>query len=99
VVTKRERGDVGDIIVREMAPYARALAEAGYDWAAVWSQKWTAEAFPEGTELWWLRGRFLLARECAGMANVRFPDEQLTQFCRERLEYDALHGGNPPRWT
>lgn len=99
MANKRERGDIGDIVVREMAAYVRALAEAEYDWAAVWSQPWTAEVFPEGTELWWLRGRFLLARECAGMANVRFTDEELTKFCHERLAYDAMHDGNPPRWT
>jgi hypothetical protein len=96
VSNKRERGRLGDILMREFAAYATALTEAGYDWAAVWAADWTAEAFPKGSELWWLRGRFLLARECAGMTGHRFTDEQITQFYRERLAYLELFPDGMP---
>ncbi|WP_442538345.1 hypothetical protein [Streptomyces pseudogriseolus] len=92
MATAKERGRLGDIVTREMVAYALALEAAGYDWAAVWP---TAE-WEEGTVLDWLHGRFLLARECAAAIGHRFPDEKLTEFCREALEYRALYPDGPP---
>ncbi|MET9528164.1 hypothetical protein [Streptomyces coeruleorubidus] len=87
-----ERGRLGDILMREFGEYITELIEAGHDWEAVWA---TAE-WPPDTRLHWLQGRFLLARECAGMISHRFTDEQITQFGRERLAYLAMYPDGPP---
>lgn len=96
---EKERGLLGDIVMREFTAYATALTEAGYDWAAVWAADWTETAFPEEGVLWRLRGRFLLARECAGMIGCRFTDDEITQFGRERLAYLQLCPDGPPSLT
>ncbi|MER7937837.1 MULTISPECIES: hypothetical protein [unclassified Streptomyces] len=86
----KERGRLGDILMREFAPYADALTVAGLDWSVAWNDKSVTATFVQGGELYWRRRMFLLARECAGMANHRFTDEQLTQMCRDHLKHREL---------
>ncbi|MGA5411517.1 hypothetical protein ACPCSC_30220 [Streptomyces lavendulocolor] len=91
----KERGRLGDRLMEVFAEYATALNLAGHDWAAVWA----TGMWPERSELWWLHGRFLLARELTAMANHVFTDAQITQFYRERLAYLALYPDGPPSLT
>ncbi|MCZ1012047.1 hypothetical protein [Streptomyces lydicus] len=87
-----ERGRLGDTLMREFAQYATALAEAGFNWATAWpTDKWLP-----GSRLFWLHGRFLLARECANLIGHSFDDEEITQFHREHLAYVAMFPSGPP---
>ncbi|MEV6676411.1 hypothetical protein AB0N09_06005 [Streptomyces erythrochromogenes] len=88
----KERGLLGDILMREFNAYVAALIEAGHDWEAVWA----TAVWPEGDRLYWLRGRFLLARECAAMVSHQFCDETITGYGRDHLEYLALFPDGPP---
>ncbi|MGW0757086.1 hypothetical protein ACWD1Y_11460 [Streptomyces sp. NPDC002814] len=91
----KERGRLGDILMREFGEYITALIEAGHDWEAVWA----TAVWPPDSRLRWLQGRFLLARECAGMIGHRFTDDEITQFGRERLAYLAMYPDGPPSLT
>ncbi|RSS95083.1 hypothetical protein EF903_05435 [Streptomyces sp. WAC05292] len=91
----KERGRLGDILLREFGELADALTEAGYDWTAVWY----CESWPSASRLRWLHGRFLLAREMAAAVGVHIPDEEITQQHRERLEYLRLFPDGPPSLT
>jgi hypothetical protein len=91
----KERGRLGDIMTREFGAYITALIEAGHDWETVWA--WAE--WPPDSRLHWLHGRFLLARECAGMIGHRFTDEQITQFGREWLAYRAMYPDGTPSLT
>ncbi|MEV0778895.1 hypothetical protein [Streptomyces sp. NPDC050428] len=93
--TVKERGRLGDVLMREFAAYASALTEAGYDWAAVWP----SAAWPEESRLRWLHALFLLARECAAVSGHRFGDEEITQFHREYLANAAMFPAGPPSLT
>ncbi|MFC9266168.1 hypothetical protein ACFTXJ_00025 [Streptomyces zhihengii] len=53
--------------------------------------------WPEGDRLYWLRSRFLLARECASMLGHQFSDGAITDLGREYVEYRALFPAGPPR--
>ncbi|MFD0352971.1 hypothetical protein ACFVHW_04365 [Streptomyces sp. NPDC127110] len=87
----KERGRLGDILMREFGEFTAALTEAGHDWAAVW---WFG-VWPPGTQLRWLHGRFLLAREMAAAAGVHIPNEEITQQQRERLAYLQMLSEKP----
>ncbi|MEU9416080.1 hypothetical protein [Streptomyces sp. NPDC048272] len=89
----KERGRLGDLLMREFNAYVAALIEAGHDWEAVWP----TAVWPQGHSLYWLRGRFLLARECATMVGHKFSDGTITEFGREHLEHLALFPDGPPR--
>nr|WP_244883650.1 hypothetical protein [Streptomyces zhihengii] len=89
----QERGRLGDILLREFNTYVAAPVEAGHDWEVVWS----AAVWPEGDRLYWLRSRFLLARECASMVGHQFSDSAITNLGREYVEYRALFPAGPPR--
>ncbi|AWI32650.1 hypothetical protein [Streptomyces tirandamycinicus] len=91
----KERGRLGDILMRELCEYITALTEAGHDWEAVWA--WAV--WPPDSRLRWLHGRFLLARECAAMIGHRFTDEEITQFGREQLAYLAQYPAGLPSLT
>lgn len=91
----KERGSLGDILMREFGEYATALTEAGHDWEAVWE----TAAWPPDTRLRWLHGRFILARECAGAAGVRPTNEQISQWHREHLAWLATFPGGVPSLT
>ncbi|MFC8538076.1 hypothetical protein ACFUJY_29750 [Streptomyces sp. NPDC057249] len=92
MATEKERGRLGDILMREFAEYAAQLTAEGYDWAAVWA----TGAWPAESRLRWLHGRFLLAQECAAMIGHRFSDDEITQFHREHLAHGALFPDGPP---
>ncbi|MER6230914.1 hypothetical protein ACFUC2_05070 [[Kitasatospora] papulosa] len=92
---KKERGRLGDRMMDVFAEYATALNVAGHDWAAVWS----TGLWPERSELWWLHGRFLLARELTAMASHVFTDAEITQLYRERLAYRAMFPDGMPSLT
>ncbi|WP_030372392.1 hypothetical protein [Streptomyces rimosus] len=92
---EKERGQLGDIMMREFGEYATALVEAGRDWAVVWP----TAAWPPESRLRWLHGRFLLARECAAAVGRRFTDAEITQFHREHLAYLAAFPGGTPSLT
>ncbi|MEV6400832.1 hypothetical protein AB0M39_39675 [Streptomyces sp. NPDC051907] len=87
--THKERGRLGDILLREFAAYATALTETGHDWTA-----WPGATRPPDPRLAWVHGRFLLARECAAAAGLYRTDAQITQEHRERLAHHELfpHG-------
>ncbi|WP_404949095.1 hypothetical protein HFP70_35520 [Streptomyces sp. ARC14] len=93
--TATERGRMGDALMAEFAEYATALNLAGEDWATVWA----TGTWPERTELWWLQGRFFLARSFTAIANHVFTDAEITQFYRERLAYLAMFPDGPPSLT
>jgi uncharacterized NAD(P)/FAD-binding protein YdhS len=102
MATKKQRGLLEDRLMQEFAAFADALTAAGYEWADVWATS-SEESFPEESRLWWLYGRFVLARECAAMADHRLTDEQIAEFYRARLCYRELfpdgpgYLGPPPR--
>ncbi|MEU7228982.1 hypothetical protein [Streptomyces chrestomyceticus] len=89
---EKERGRLGDIMMREFAEYATSLNLAGHDWAAAWSMG----TWPVSSDLWWRQGRFSLARECAAAVGHRFTDAEITQFYRERLAYLAAFPDGAP---
>lgn len=88
----KERGRLGDILMREFGEYVQELIEAGHDWEAVWA----TAVWPPDSRLRWLHGRFLLARECAVGVGHHFTDDEITRFGRERLAYRALYPGGLP---
>ncbi|MEU5239700.1 hypothetical protein ACH4UR_25435 [Streptomyces lydicus] len=90
----KERGWLGDILMREFAEYAAALTDAGHDWAV-----WPTSVWPEGSQLQLLQGRFLLARECADRIGHHFGDDEITQFHHEHLAYVAMFPHGPPSLT
>ncbi|KIF00919.1 hypothetical protein PL81_38515 [Streptomyces sp. RSD-27] len=91
----KERGRLGDILLREFGEYATALTEAGEDWATVWwHERWAPE-----TRLRWLHGRFLLAREMAAAVGVWMDDEEITAEHTARLEYLQMFPDGTPSLT
>jgi hypothetical protein len=79
----KERGGVGDVLFREFGEYVNALVEAGEPWKEVWHVK----AWPPDSRLRWLHGRFLLAREMAGLSGVRLSNAQVTTEQEARMAY------------
>ncbi|MBV1940809.1 hypothetical protein KUF83_30200 [Streptomyces sp. BV286] len=79
---EKERDLFGGILMREFGEYATALTEAGHDWTV-----WETAVWPPDSRLNWLHGRFLLARECAGVSELRPTDGEISQEYRARLAY------------
>ncbi|MGP3950853.1 hypothetical protein [Streptomyces sp. 7N604] len=93
--SQQERDALGELLFREFAAYAVALTEHGEQWAQVWPRK-DEEEWPPGSELDWLHGRFVLAREAAAVVGVRLSDKEITRQHQERLEYlRAFPNGMP----
>ncbi|MEV0487314.1 hypothetical protein AB0I69_42780 [Streptomyces sp. NPDC050508] len=88
----KERGNFGDKLFREFGEYVNALIEAGEPWKEVWHVK----PWPPGSRLWWLHGRFLLAREMAGDGGVRLTDAQVTTEQEVRMAYLEMFPAGMP---
>ncbi|MGW0562849.1 hypothetical protein ACWDZ4_20075 [Streptomyces sp. NPDC003016] len=91
--TKAERDGVAELLFREFGEYVTALSTHGETWQEVWGSK----VWPSRTELWWLYGRFLLAREAAAIAGVQLDDEEITRQYEERLALRDMFPGGMPR--
>lgn len=89
----KERGGVGDVLFREFGEYVNALVEAGEPWKEVWHVK----TWPPDSRLRWLHGRFLLAREMAGLSNVRLTDAQVTAEQEVRMAHREMFPDGMPK--
>ncbi|MGW7090001.1 hypothetical protein ACWGH2_41830 [Streptomyces sp. NPDC054871] len=88
----KERDGYGDALFEEFGAYVDALIEAGERWQEVWNVK----AWPLESRLWWLHGRFEVARKFAGIGDVRLTDAQMTQQQEERMAHRELFPNGMP---
>ncbi|MFB8025920.1 MULTISPECIES: hypothetical protein [unclassified Streptomyces] len=92
---KKQRGLLEDITMREFQTYAGALTAAGADWSATWQ----SDVGPVCFELSWLRGRFLLALECAHAGGLPLSSEEIVRLYRAHLAYRELFPAGMPSLT